>query len=327
MSDPTTAASTAEDRALDALVSVIQSAAGPAAAEAQALLLRRLALDGDIVPTRMPPVLNVTEAGGYLNLLETLGQRQTMLDVLSGALGIASGSARALASSGPALSLAPLSNDRPVGAAGPSAPAQVLVRADLVAGLVSARDAVRAFGGVLPLWSPPAALPLAAASDELDAIGRRLSVLPTAALADPATDSLVLAREAGGLPGGFVIMARPDPALAVTATLPDIEYEAAAIDATTGAPVTFALGIAKLVPVVPALAAGGWRSPTLATPPASLADTAWARLTCIAGLLPGITRLRDELLLLHSVDVVNDSPFAAKLDWVWDGTAFVAPGS
>ena len=47
-------AATAQDRALDALVSVIQLAASPAAQEAQPLLLRRLALSGDVIPSRVP---------------------------------------------------------------------------------------------------------------------------------------------------------------------------------------------------------------------------------------------------------------------------------
>ncbi|WP_308493586.1 hypothetical protein [Microbacterium terrisoli] len=318
---------TAEDRALDALVSVIQSSAGPAAAEAQALLLRRLALDGDIIPTRMPAVLNVTEAAGYLNLLDTLGQRQAMLDVLSGALGVASASARSLSDAPPPLAMAPLANDRPVGAAASTAPSNVLVRADLVAGLVAARDAVRAYGAVLPLWSPPAPLPLAQAADELDAIGRRLRVLPTAALADPTTDSLVLARPVGGLPGGYTVMARPDPAIAATATLPDVEYESVARDAATGAPVTVELGVTKLVPLVPPLSAGGWRGAVTDAPPLTASDLGWTQIVAVSGLLPGVTRLRDELLLLHSTAEAGDSVFAAKLDWVWDGAAFTAPGS
>ncbi|MRH30350.1 hypothetical protein GH740_13675 [Microbacterium sp. SYP-A9085] len=317
---------TAEDRALDALVAVIQSTAGPGVAEAQALLLRRLALDGDIIPTRMPGVLNVTEAAGYLNLLDTLGQRQTMLDVLSGALGVASASARALAEAPPPLALTPLANDRPAGTAASTAPSNVLVRADLVAGLVAARDVVRSFGGVLPLWSPPAPVPLAEAADELDAIGRRLRILPTAALVDPTTDSLVLARPTGGLPGGYTVMARPDPAAAATGALPDVEYEAVARDAATGTPTTVDLGVTKLVPIGPPLSAGGWRSAVTDEPPATASDLAWTRLTAVAGLLPEVTRLRDELLLLHTAAEAGDSPFAQKLDWVWDGAAFAAPG-
>ncbi|QAY60991.1 hypothetical protein ET475_14005 [Microbacterium protaetiae] len=320
-----TSVDTAEDRALDALVSVIQSSAGPGAAQAQALLLRRLALDGDIIPTRMPAVRNVTEAAGYLNLLDTLGQRQTMLDVLSGALGVASASARSLEQALPPLAMSPLANDRPVGDAAATAPSNVLVRADLIAGLVAARDAVHVYGAVLPLWSPPAPVPPSLATDELDAVGRRLRLLPTAALADPTTDSLLLARPVGGLPGAFAVMARPDPAAAATASLPDVEYEAVVRDAATSTAMTMPLGIAKLVPLVPALSAGGWRSLTVDALPARASDLAWAAVTAISGLVPGATRLRDELLLMHTAADVADSPFAAKLDWIWDGTAFAAP--
>jgi len=223
--------------------------------------------------------------------------------------------------------LSPLANDRPVGSAASTSPSNVLVRSDLVPGLVAARDAVHAYGAVLPLWSPPAPVPVSLAADELDAIGRRLRILPTAALVDPTLDSLVLARPVGGLPGAYAVMARPDPAVAATATLPDVEYEAVAHDASTGTALTVPLGVTKLVALVPALSTGGWHSPTVDALPAGPSDLGWTGLTAISGLLPGVTRLRDELLLLHTAGEVADSPFAAKLDWVWDGTTFAAPGS
>jgi len=315
----------AEDRALDALTAVVQAASSPAAVEAQALLLRRLALDGDLIPTRVPSPRNVTESGGYFNLLETLGQRQTLLDVVAGALGIASGSARALAPAPGVLGFTSLGNDRPVGDAAPTAPSTVLVRSDLVGGLVAARDALHAYGAVLPLWSSPLAPTPATAVDDLEAVGRRVRLLPTAALADPLTDSLVVAREASGPPGGFAVWARPDPAATPTAGLPDVEVETAAFDLDTGAPVLGSLGPTKLVPLAPALSAHGWVATAVDAPPATPADTAWAALVCVAGLLPGVTRLRDELALLYPSERIGDSPLSARLDFVWDGSAFVAP--
>ncbi|SFC30421.1 hypothetical protein SAMN04487968_105103 [Nocardioides terrae] len=316
-----TTPSSAEDRALDALTAVIQAASNPEAVEAQTLLLRRLALDGDLIPTRVPAPLNVTESGGYFNLLETLGQRQTLLDVVAGALGIASGSARALAPGPTLLGFTSLANDRPEGDAGPTAPGSVLVRSDLAGGVVAARDAVHAFGAVLPLWSPPLAPDLSTASDDLEAIGRRLRLLPTAALADPLTDSLVLAHEPAS---PFTVWARPDAAAAPTATLPDVTVETAALDPDTGEPVLGSLGPTKLVSVAPILAAQGWVTTPVDAAPTTPADTAWASLVCVAGLLPGVTRLRDELALLYPADRIGDSPFAARLDLVWNGTEFAS---
>ena len=316
-----TPAASAEDRALDALVSVIQSASGPAVTEAQALLLRRLALDGDVIPSRLPPPKNITEVGGYVNLLETLGQRRTIPDVLAGALGIASASARSFAGEAPPLTFTAVTNDRPVGQAAATAQSSVLVRADLVPGLISARAALHEFGAALPLWSPPAPPSLTGSADALAVLGRRVHVLPTAALADPATDSVVVARDLNGLPA-FAVLVRPDPAAAPTTTLPDVEFEAAAFDAATGAPVTVQLGLSKLLGIAPALAAHGWLS-TVGDPPATASDVSWAAITCVAGLLPGVTRLRDELELLYAVDAIVDSPFAARVDQVWDGADFV----
>lgn len=320
-----TPAETAEDRALDALISVIQTASGPAVAEAQALLLRRLALDGDIIPSRLPPPKNITEVGGYLNMLETVGQRRVIPDVLAGALGIASASARSFAADAAPLTFTAVENDRPVGAASVTAPSTVLVRADLATGIIAAKAALHEFGAVLPLWSPPVPPTPSGSTDVLTVLGRRLHVLPTAALTDPATDSIVLARDLNGLPA-FAVMARPDAAAAPTAALADIDAEAAAFDAATGAPITVQLGLGKLVGVAPMLAANGWLSAPGA-PPASRSDLSWAAMTCVAGLVPGVTRLRDELELLYLADAVADSPFAQRVDQVWDGTDFVDAGS
>src|SRR5919108_646154 len=62
-------ASTAEDRALDALTKILESAISPDMIEAQKIILRRLALAGDLFPSRVPAPLNISEVGGYLNLL------------------------------------------------------------------------------------------------------------------------------------------------------------------------------------------------------------------------------------------------------------------
>jgi hypothetical protein len=320
-----TPAESAEDRALDALISVIQTASGPGVAEAQALLLRRLALDGDVIPSRLPAPKNITEVGGYLNMLETVGQRRAIPDVLAGALGIASASARSFAGTAPPLTYTTVENDRPAGAAAVTAPTNVLVRADLATGIIAAKTALHAFGAVLPLWAPPVPPTLLGSSDPLTVLGRRLHVLPTAALSAPATDSIVVARDHDGLPA-LAVMARPDAAAAPTAALADVDAEAVAFDAATGAPVTVQLGLVKLVGVAPLLAANGWLS-SVAAAPASRSDLAWAQLSCVAGLVPGVTRLRDELELLYPAESIADSSFAQRVDQVWNGTEFVDGGA
>ena len=58
-----------------------------------------------------------------------------------------------------------------------------------------------------------------------------------------------------------------------------------------------------------------------------LTDLGWPRMVNISGLLPGVTRLGDELDLVRFPGEVDGTPFAAKVDWVWNGTGFAAPGA
>src|SRR5438132_1440035 len=77
----------AEDRALDALTKILESAISPDMLEAQQIILRRLALAGDLFPARVPAPANITQIGGYLNLLEQ--QPELKAQVLAATLGVA----------------------------------------------------------------------------------------------------------------------------------------------------------------------------------------------------------------------------------------------
>src|ERR1700733_6324125 len=54
------------------LLNVLTTATSPDALEAQSIIMRRIALEGDVIGSRVPPPLNISEIGGYLNLLEKL---------------------------------------------------------------------------------------------------------------------------------------------------------------------------------------------------------------------------------------------------------------
>lgn len=59
---------------VDALAEILRSSTSPDTLQAQQILMRRLALEGDVVPSRVPAPRNITEIGGYFNLLETLNE-------------------------------------------------------------------------------------------------------------------------------------------------------------------------------------------------------------------------------------------------------------
>ena len=52
------------------------------------LMLLRTALENDVRPTRMPAPRNITEVGGYYNLLWKMNQQIMMRQIVASAIGI-----------------------------------------------------------------------------------------------------------------------------------------------------------------------------------------------------------------------------------------------
>ncbi len=82
----------------------------------------------------------------------------------------------------------------------------------------------------------------------------------------------------------------------------------------------------KYVELEPVLAAAGWHRPGTLPAPTSLIDAGgWHRWINGTGLVAGVTTAGDELRLLYSPGELSASAVRERLDWVWDGTTFVAP--
>src|SRR5262245_45149347 len=140
-----------EEQAVKALLEVMRNANSPEIVQAQALMLRRLALQGDVVGSRVPAPRNITEIGGYLNLLADLKQQETRDQMLAGILGVA-GPAPDLGftPSGPPVGWVSLANDRPAGPAQGTIPVNIQIRGDFVAGLRLALQGLHDQGCALP---------------------------------------------------------------------------------------------------------------------------------------------------------------------------------
>jgi len=323
--DPAPAAGSFETQIEQSLLDLIANAGSGDALEAQSIILRRIALQGDVVPSRVPPPQNITQIGGYVNLLGTLNETDMRSQVLAGILGVAGPNPPlGWISTATPLSLVPIANDRPAGPAQPTLPITLSVRSDFAGPLAAALTALRASGCLVPFLAGPVALPsyqpnVPAPADTLLYTGRVLVLAAATALTDPAADPLVLAR-AQGTAEPFAITARAfDPA---GATVPAADYDA--LQATASGVVPMPVAAARLVPVAPALAAAAFYPAAPLPQPATAADTAWARLTNIAGLVAGQSKLGDELALLYSWDAIAASAFGPMLEWRWDGTAFTA---
>ncbi len=302
---------------------LIRNASSPDALEAQNIILRRIALEGNVVDSRVPAPRNITEIGGYLNLLGNLNEVEMRSQVLAGILGVA-GPNPPLGWTAPsnALGLRPLINDRPAGPGQAALPVTVMVRTDFYDPLQSALKSLHDAGCVLPLVSGPLALPVAGGSgttllNPLDYMGRTLFVAPGMALSDAATDVLALIRKASTT-DAFALAARSSGS--GTVAVPPADYDALQLSAGTIAVVT--ITAAPMLAVGPILGAAGF---TMAGPIPVAGDAPsnqWARFYSIAGLQPGSTRLGDEFALLHSRGEIAASAFAGMQNWVWNGTAF-----
>jgi len=311
---------------VQSLIGILQSSASPDALEAQNLILRRIALEGDVIGSRVPPPRNISEIGGYVNLLGKLKEHAMREQVLAGILGVA-GPSQPLGwiSNTQPLAMVTISNDRPPVVAQASFPVTVQVRSDFVGALQSALKLVHTFGASLPLTGPPvltlpqAAPGASAPSDLLAVLGRTLTIAPTAALANPAADPIVIARTTGTTNDfalGAVVLT---PGLA---PVPPSTYDAVQCTATTKTIVP--IGPISIVALAPILANAGWYPASPLPVPANNTVRGWARLANTTGLVAGTTRFGDELSLLYRPDQIVNSVFASMLAWTWDGTTFVA---
>ena len=312
----------ATDAAVAALVDVIKSSISPDAVQAQQIMLRRLALEGDVIPSRLPAPRNITEVGGYLNLVASLQQPELQAQMLAGALGVAGPAVPAgWVMSTPPLTFVTLAADRPAGPAQPTFPLNLSLRSDFASAVSMALDALHRSGAGLPLSGALTALPApdaAAGADLLRCLGRVLLIPATAAMNDPTSDPISLARS-GDSPE-LQLVAR------ASASAPAGTWHALVTDRTTDTVSEVAVpDSTRLVPIAPVLAEAGFYPAVPLPRPTRPADSAWARLTNVTGLVAGQTRLGDELSQLYRSIDIGVSGLADKLHWTWDGTAFAAP--
>jgi hypothetical protein len=184
---------------VSSLVSLLQWASSPDAQEAQNIILRRIALQGDVVGSRIPPPLNISEVVCYINLLTALKQTDMRAQALTGALGVAGPNPPLgwISNSQPPLAFVTLINDRPIGPVQPTIPLTVSVRSDFAAPLQAALNLLHGQEPCslfrpnrrgcqyppLPLYRLQTRCPISAA---------RLIWWPVRRLVDPTTDALAL---------------------------------------------------------------------------------------------------------------------------------------
>jgi hypothetical protein len=320
-----TQTSAAEARFLDALAAIIENASTPEAAEAQLILLRRLVLQGDIINSRIPAPLNITQIGGYINLLDTKAQPEMQAQMLAGILGVA-GPNPPLGwfTTKPTLAMIPITNDRPESPAQPTIPTRIAIRSDFLPDITEALKIIHNQHCTLPLINtfqplPPATPGTDTPTDPLPYLGRTVAIAPATALQDPQNDPIAVARPQGTTQD-FQVVAR---ALKPQSAIPPANWEAFQCDQTT-CNVVPVLN-AKYLPLNPILANAGFYPKTPKPKPENQNATAWAHYINITGLISGATTLATELALVHSAADISKSVFASRLNWVWNGQEFSPP--
>lgn len=318
--------STAEDRALDALTKILDQAISPEMTEAQRLILRRLATAGDLFPSRVPAPLNITEVGGYLNLVAD--DPVLTAQVLASTLGVAGPNPTpGFDPTLPPLYLTSRANDRPAGAAQAATPVTFQVRNDFAAPFDAALATVHDLGASLPVLAASAPLPpvgavAASAVDLLGVLGRRLTLVPTAGLVDPPTDLLAVG-QAGGAGPQLALARQIDATAPQAGTVTSAAYALWTCDPTTCTQSTVTAAFVELDPI---LATAGWHRAAPLAPPVTAADSqGWNTWTNVTGLVPGTSSVGGELRLMYSLGQIAASVVRELQDLVWDGTAFVAP--
>lgn len=317
----------ANSEILSALADILRTGTDPEVLEAQRILLRRIALGGDIVQSRIPAPKNITEIGGYINLLGTLEQPELRLQMLASVLGVAGESATlGLTETGPIAAFVSTPNDRPEGPAQPLIPPRFTVRSDMIDALQDALQLVHGVGCAVPFLTPARALPrplpgTRPQSDFLALLGRTLDVVPGTMLGDPANDPLAIARLATDPPTAFQLVAREIDGGASVA-----EASWIAFSADTASVTVQPAANRRYLPLKPLFATAGWYPVEPVVLPTSLVDPgSMVRFINVSGLVRDETRLGQELALLYPVGAIMTSTLVAQLSWIWNGTTFVPP--
>ncbi len=324
----TSATDSIEENLAQAIISIIETTNSPAIQRAREVIAHRLAISGDIAPSRIPQPRNITEIGGYINLLTEYNEVDQRSRMIAAALGIA-GPHVNLPQPGslPPLAFAERSQIRPDGPQQATFPLSFVMRTDFISAFDTALDTITAMGGAVPILSnrhllPVSGAPLPASSDaQLDLIGRLLTISPTAALRDHTTDPISLSRPAAG--GTFQVMVRViDDGAANAGTVPDLDWTSWECDNTQCTEVDSTDARFELTPI---FNTAGWYQTTVPDDPTTINEPGnWNLWRNITGLVPGTTRFGSELQLLYSAEQIVASPVFDQLDFIWTGTEFAA---
>lgn len=307
---------TTDNELYSALLDIIKQENSPEAEGARNMMLRRIATAGDIAPSRIPAPQNITEIGGYINLLESIKQDDLRNRMLASTLGVAT-PADEYCDKCPELFFARRPSDRPDCEQAETLPLMFYIRSDFLESLAGALTLLHNVGASLPIYLtaapslPPLTGPMPSQDGILALLGRVLELAPTAAFIHPEQDPLIVAQS----DASAIVYARAESIQETTSVK-------AFLRAATGyANQELSL---KLIPIAPLMQAAGWYmkkcdTAQLNTPYNPASALCWRNIT---GLVAGRTTLGSELSLLYTHAQIAASCLREELSALWDGTKF-----
>lgn len=309
---------TIDNELYSALIDIIRQESSPEAVEARNLMLKRIAMAGDITPSRIPAPLNITEIGGYINLLESIKQENLRNRMLASVLGVAMpDDLNELISLKPVLFFVRHISDRPDCEQVNTLPLAFYMRNDFLESFISILEPLHKVGAMLPIYQTTAPrLPALTAKEPsgeeiLRLLGRILELAPTAAFINPEQDPIIVA----DIEGETVVYAKASglsEEVSVNAYIREgDEYRLEEITA-------------KLIPIEVFMRAAGWymkkrTDDDLSKPYDPATALIWRNET---GLVPGRSSLSGEMSLLYSSTQIVESCVRDLLFTCWNGEEF-----
>ena len=294
---------TSEEDLNNVLLEILRQEVSPEATEARNMILRRIATENPVVASRIPAPLNITEIGGYINLLGSMGHEGITKGMLASILGQPAPMPEAMSlPRAPVEFLSSHESDRPECRGVASLPLTFHMRGGFSRSFLSALEVLHGMGAQVPILAPLPLLPdighFIDAREAMSIIGRRIEVASQSAMVDPETDPIVVTREGLLAKGG--------------------EEEMDVLALVRGSDGIGEVEIsAKLVDIEPLLARAGWY-PVRVSDPGDLLG-----LTNVTGLVPGRTTYGDELYRLYASSQVASSGVRDLTTGVWDGEVFL----
>jgi len=308
-------------KAVEALIDVLKTSNDPEIIKTQQMLLRRLATSGDLTMSRNPAPKNITDVGGYLNLLDTdPAMKKTFISSL---LGIPTPlDELEWTLDEPSIPYVSIDNNRPAGAAQASLPLTLKMRFDFSDHFIKARKKLNQLNCQLPLVADQPQLPSSVLiTDQLDMLqlmGRKLDIMPGTLLVNPEEDPIAIAKLESDNGTYYQLVLREQ---GETQNVEEKSWVTLKLE--NGVIKEQAPSNRRYKPIETIMAEAGWYIKDKTQIPTSLTDLGgFDSFINTTGLIKDKTKVVHELDLLYTGHAITTSKLVDQLNSIWNGEKF-----